>query len=164
MYALTCAHKTYSFGTRLHVTNISNNKAVTCLVNDRGPFVKGRDIDLSYAAAKEIGLVGVGVGEVKIAYAGRDTSYVKKVRYQTGTGTTTIQVGSFKEFANAKRLQKALELSYSMVYITEAYVEGERYYRVRIGKFSKRDQVLDFARVLANEGYDTLIILYDEAL
>ena len=48
----------YPFGTRLKVTNISNNKTVNCLVNDRGPFVEGRDLDLSYAAAKEIGLIG----------------------------------------------------------------------------------------------------------
>jgi rare lipoprotein A len=164
MYAMTCAHKTYPFGTRLNITNISNNRTVTCLVNDRGPFVDGRDIDLSYAAAKEIGLVGVGVGEVKIAYVGRDTSYVKEVRYQTDTGTSTIQVGSFKEFTNAKRLQKALELEYSMVYITEAYIDGEKYHRVRIGKFSDRDQMLDFARVLANEGYDVLVTRYDEAI
>jgi rare lipoprotein A len=164
MYAMTCAHKTYSFGTRLNVTNVSNKKTVTCLVNDRGPFVKGRDIDLSYAAAKEIGLIGVGVGKVKIAYAGRDTSYVKEVRYQTNAGTTTIQVGSFREFSNAKRLQKALELRYSLVYITEASLDGERYYRVRVGKFSDRDQVLDFARTLANEGYDTLITRYDKAI
>jgi len=164
MYAMTCAHRTYPFGTRLNVTNVSNNKTITCLVNDRGPFVKGRDIDLSYAAAKEIGLVGSGVGEVKIEYAGRDTSYIKGVRYQAGSGTLTIQVGSFREFHNAKRLQKALELSYSKVYITEAYVEGERYYRVRIGKFSNKNQVFDFARDLADEGYDILITRYDELI
>ena len=164
MYAMTCAHRTHPFGTRLNVTNISNNRSVVCVVNDRGPFIKGRDIDLSYAAAKEIGLIGVGVSEVKIAYAGRDTSYFKEVRYQAHSGTTTIQVGSFKEFTNAKRLQKALELEYSMVYITEAYIQGDRYYRVRIGKFSDSDQVDDFAKMLADEGYDVLITHYDEAI
>jgi len=164
MYAMTCAHRTYPFGTRLNVTNISNNKTINCLVNDRGPFVEGRDIDLSYAAAKEIGLLGVGVGEVKIEYAGRDTRYIKEVRYQTHSGKMTIQVGSFRELDNAKRLQKALELRYSNVYITEAYIEGNRYHRVKIGKFSDRDQVLDFARVLADEGYDVLITRYDEAI
>ena len=164
MYAMTCAHKTYPFGTRLNVTNLSNNKTITCLVNDRGPFVKGRDIDLSYAAAKEIGLVQAGVCEVRIEYAGRDTSYVKEVKYQTDTGITTIQVGSFREFANAERLKKALDLEYRMVYITEAYINGEKYHRVRIGKFSDRDQVIDFAHALADEGYDVLITRYEEAL
>ncbi|MEW6676132.1 MAG: septal ring lytic transglycosylase RlpA family protein [Nitrospirota bacterium] len=50
MYALTCAHREHPFGTRLKVTNISNNKTVSCVINDRGPFVSGRDLDLSYAA------------------------------------------------------------------------------------------------------------------
>ncbi len=77
MYRKTCAHREYPFGTMLKVTNVSNNKSVYCLVNDRGPFISGRDIDLSYAAAREIGLIGEGVGEVKIEYAGRDTSYIK---------------------------------------------------------------------------------------
>jgi len=164
MYKLTCAHKKYAFGTRVRVTNISNNKSVTCVVNDRGPFIKGRDIDLSYAAAQEIGLIGVGVGEVMIESEGRDTSYVKVVRYQTDTGTTTIQVGSFRAFSNAKRLQKSLELRYSKVYITEVSIEGGRYYRVSIGKFSDRDQVHDFAKTLADEGYDVLIIRYNEKI
>ena len=132
------------------------------MVNDRGPFVKGRDIDLSYAAAHEIGLTGVGVGEVMIENEGRDTGYVKVVRYQADGGTATIQVGSFKDFANAKRLQKALELEYSLVYISEAYIEGDKYYRVRVGKFSDCDQVNDLAKTLADEGYDVLITTYDE--
>jgi len=162
MYALTCAHQVYPFGTRLRVTNISNNKSVICVVNDRGPFVKGRDIDLSYAAANEIDLIGIGVGEVKIESEGRDTSYVKVVKYQTDMGTTTIQVGSFKDFTNAKRLQTALELRYSEVYIKETCIEGDTYYRVRVGKFSDRSQVDDFAKTLADEGYDVLITHYDD--
>ncbi len=164
MYKLTCAHKIYPFGTRLRITNIANSKSVICVVNDRGPFVKGRDIDLSYAAAHEIGLIGMGVGEVMIENEGRDTSYVKVVKYQTNFGTTTIQVGSFKDFTNAKRLQKALELRYSKVYIMEVHIEGDRYFRVRIGKFSDRGQVDDFAKTLADEGYDVLITQYDEKI
>jgi len=164
MYALTCAHKIYPFGTRLKVTSISNKKTVICLVNDRGPFVKGRDIDLSYAAAKEIGLIGMGVGEVWIEYLGRDTNYVKEVKYLSDVGTVTIQVGSFREFTNAERLQKALELKYTNVYVMEAEIDGDRYYRVRIGKFSDRDEVHDFAIVLADEGYDVLITHYDEEI
>jgi len=165
MYALTCAHKIYPFGTRLKVTNIANNRSVVCVVNDRGPFIKGRDIDLSYAAARKIDLIGEGVGEVMIVeYEGRDTRYVKGVKYQTDMGTMTIQIGSFRDFANAKRLQKALELRYSKVYIKETCIGGDMYYRVRIGKFSDGDQVDDFAKTLADEGYDVLITRYDEEI
>jgi rare lipoprotein A len=63
---LTCAHRKLPFGTMLKVTNVKNNKSVIVRVNDRGPWVKGRIIDLSYAAAKKIGMVEDGVVRVKI--------------------------------------------------------------------------------------------------
>lgn len=66
MYALTCAHKTLPFDTKLRVTNEDNGKSVVVRVNDRGPFVKGRDLDLSYEAARQIGLVADGVKELKV--------------------------------------------------------------------------------------------------
>lgn len=62
----TCAHKKLPFGTKLKVTNLKNRKSVVVRVNDRGPFVKGRIVDLSYAAAKKIGMVKDGVVKVKI--------------------------------------------------------------------------------------------------
>lgn len=164
MNAFTCAHRDYPFGTKLMVTNVSNNKTVSCLVNDRGPFVEGRDLDLSYAAAREIGLIGVGTCEVMIEYMGRDTSYIKEVRYLSSTGPFTIQVGSFREFSNAIRLKTGLELRYSSVYITEAEIDGNRFYRVRIGKFQIRDEVHDLARILADEGYGIFIASYNEKI
>src|SRR5512143_4083498 len=86
MYDLTCAHKELPFGSVLEVTNTANGRSVRCTVNDRGPFVSGRDLDLSYAAAKEIGLIGSGQTRVKIVYLGRDTSYVKEVTYVSSDG------------------------------------------------------------------------------
>jgi len=68
MYAMTCAHRTFRFGTKLRVTNPDNNKSVVVTVNDRGPFIKGRTLDLSYGAAKKIGLIRKGVGRVKMEY------------------------------------------------------------------------------------------------
>jgi rare lipoprotein A len=68
MYAMTCAHKTLKFGTKLRVTNPDNNKSVIVTVNDRGPFIRGRDLDLSYGAAKKIGIIKKGVGRVKIEH------------------------------------------------------------------------------------------------
>lgn len=61
MYKLTCAHKSLPFGTMLKVTNPDTGQSVVVKVNDRGPFIDGRDLDLSYAAAQQVGLVGVGV-------------------------------------------------------------------------------------------------------
>lgn len=64
--ALTCAHKTLPFGTMLRVTNMNNGQEVIVEVTDRGPYVKGRVIDLSYQAAKELGMIGAGVSRVQI--------------------------------------------------------------------------------------------------
>lgn len=66
MYKLTCAHKTLPFNTMLKVTNPDNGKSVVVRVNDRGPFVPGRDLDLSYGAAKKVGLIASGVKELKV--------------------------------------------------------------------------------------------------
>jgi rare lipoprotein A len=66
MNALTAAHKTLPFDTRVRVTNLSNDKSVTVRINDRGPFVAGRVIDLSYAAAKKIGMLDAGVVSVEL--------------------------------------------------------------------------------------------------
>jgi rare lipoprotein A len=63
---LTAAHPTLPFGTKLRVTNVSSGQSVTVRVNDRGPFVRGRVVDVSYAAAEELGMVGGGVAKVKL--------------------------------------------------------------------------------------------------
>jgi len=64
----TAAHKTLPFGTKVTVTNMRNGRSVKVRINDRGPFVAGRSIDLSKKAARKIGMVGEGVGNVKLAY------------------------------------------------------------------------------------------------
>lgn len=66
MHGLTAAHKSLAFGTRVHVTHLNNGRSVTVRINDRGPFVKGRIIDLSYAAAKRLGMLAQGVVKVRI--------------------------------------------------------------------------------------------------
>lgn len=65
---ITAAHKTLPFGTKVEVTNLANNKSVLVRINDRGPYVSGRIIDLTKAAAKEIDMIGAGIAKVKIKY------------------------------------------------------------------------------------------------
>jgi rare lipoprotein A len=160
MYADTCAHKAYPFGLRLNVTNLQNNRTAECVVNDRGPFVKGRDIDLSYSVAKKIGLLGPGVGKVLLEAQGRDSSYIKRVKIQTmkRAGPFAIQVGSFIEKINAIRLKTALKLAYNNVYIQDAIKAETRYYRVRIGNFDNYENALSVARQLGQTGYKTIVI------
>jgi rare lipoprotein A len=66
MYALTAAHPVLGFGSRVEVTNLKNGRKVRVRINDRGPFKKGRIIDLSYAAAKKIGMLTRGLVKVRI--------------------------------------------------------------------------------------------------
>lgn len=164
MYALTCAHREYPFGTQLRVTNVDNQKAVACVVNDRGPFVAGRDIDLSYAAAKEIGLIGKGTGPVYIEHMGRDIAYIRDVKYISRSGPFTIQVGSFSDYGNAVRLKNSLELKYERVYIMNAEIKGDTFFRVRIGKYTLRGEAYTFAKTLAEEGYAVLVTRYEERI
>lgn len=160
MYGMTCAHKTYDFGTKLRVTNPDTDRSVEVVVNDRGPFIWGRDLDLSYGAAKEIGLTGKGVGAVKIVYLGRDMRYAKRLPFEpvASSGGLTIQVGSFIEQSNADRLKKGLELKYSDVYITTANVNGQKFFRVRMGEFREYKNAYSVAAKLAYEGYSTIIV------
>jgi rare lipoprotein A len=165
MFALTCAHRDYPLGTRVKVTNPSNSQEVECIVNDRGPFVSGRDIDLSYAAAKKIGLIGPGVAQVDVEPLGRYTRYVKEVRYSHLEGAqVTIQIGSFREESNAKRLKRGLELHYKDIYIMQANIGKDKYYRVRIGKFKDSGDALKLANTLAQEGYSVLITKYEQQI
>ncbi|NOX20616.1 MAG: septal ring lytic transglycosylase RlpA family protein [Nitrospirae bacterium] len=165
MYRLTAAHKTLPFGTKLRVINPENGRSVVVKINDRGPFVRGRDIDLSYAAAKKIGLIAKGTGRVYVEFIGRDNRYIKTVKYQIkGDGPYTIQVGSFREKNNAWRLKKALSISYRNVHIIKKYINGRTYYRVIVGKFVN---LLDAERValrLKREGYEVILTRYEEVL
>jgi len=162
MNGYTCAHKEFPFGTRLKITNTGNDKSVHCVVNDRGPFVDGRDVDLSYAAARDIELIGSGTATVRIDKLDRDPSYIKEVRYVSDTGPFTVQVGSFRDESNAGRLKTGLELKYSRVYISKADINGEKFFRVRVGEFQGRGEVKKLASALAEEGYSAFVTRYEE--
>jgi rare lipoprotein A len=163
MYGISAAHKTMKFGTKLRVTNPDNNKSVELIVTDRGPFIKGRDLDLSYGAAKKIGHVEKGVGKVYIEYLGRDMRYAKRVHLlgPDVTGVLTIQVGSFTEQENAARLKQGLDIKYSGVHIMPVHLKGKKFYRVRVGKFNSRDSAYLIAEKLADEGYNAFITSRD---
>jgi len=70
MHAMTAAHPSLAFGTVVRVTHLKNGRSVTVRINDRGPFIRGRIIDLSFAAAKTIGMLADGLARVRIAVVG----------------------------------------------------------------------------------------------
>jgi rare lipoprotein A len=96
----TAAHKTLPFGTMVAVTNLDNDKTTVVRINDRGPFIAGRIIDLSRAAAAAIGMTGKGVAPVRIEPA--------PPRAQAPAGTCSIQLGAFRTRSHADRLASRL--------------------------------------------------------
>ena len=148
MYQLTAAHKTLPLGTSAMVTHLDNGKSVLVTINDRGPFVRGRIIDLSYAAAQALGMVEEGVAKVRVEVVDK-----KAAPPPPAEGPFTIQVGAFIDRANAVRLMAELQKTYTAVSITEMKTPENTYYRVRLGRFRTRDEAYHIASRLAQEGY-----------
>lgn len=167
MHDFTCAHKTFPLGSRLRVTNLLNGKSVLVTVNDRGPFVDGREIDLSYAAADRLDIIGPGTAKVKIEPLGRDLRYVKYDKsYSIEKGPFTVQIGSFSDRFNALRLVKILSDRYESrsPYIFESDTGEGRLYRVRVGKFRSRQQAQSLAEDLLGDGYSVMVCPYEEQI
>jgi rare lipoprotein A len=133
------------------VTNLENGRAVEVRINDRGPFVKGRSIDLSYAAARSIGMIGPGTVPVRIEVLGAD-------RMQLAAAVYTIQVGAFTDRDNALRLKGTLATHFDGVYVAARESETGRYYRVRVGRFTQREQAAAFARSVTPLGLSAIIV------
>jgi rare lipoprotein A len=148
MYQLTAAHKTLPLGTRVMVTHLGNGRSVMVTVNDRGPFVKGRIIDLSYAAAQALEMAGEGVAKVRVEVIDKES-----IPPPSSEGSFTIQVGSFVNRSNASRLMEELRKEHPDVYIQVLETPANTYYRVRLGKFKTREEAYQFAMSLAREGY-----------
>ncbi len=148
MYDLTAAHKTLPFGTRVRVTRRDTGASVVVRINDRGPFVRGRIIDLSYAAAKRIGLDRDGVAPVRLAVLGGGVappSRRARVRVPPppppappaarSTGCWWVQVGSFRDQDNALRARAVLEREGEPAVVTPG---PSGFHRVRVGPYPTR--------------------------
>ncbi|MCF8024865.1 MAG: septal ring lytic transglycosylase RlpA family protein [Desulfobacteraceae bacterium] len=139
MHAKTAAHKTLPMGTFMLVRNNDNGKETVVRINDRGPFVRGRIIDLSYRAAKDIGMIGPGTATVEII--AMEKGYAESPGGDDGgrdffRGDFTVQVGAFANHAFAVRLKNRLLKHYDHVAITPFEKGGQTLYRVRVGRFS----------------------------
>jgi len=152
MYQLTAAHNTLPLGTKVLVTNLQNGRCATVIVNDRGPFVPGRVIDLSYAAAKALGMVEEGLAWVRIEVLDFPEGF-KGMGY-------TIQVGAFQEERKAYALMMELRKKGFEAYVSPFQTQQGRYYRVRIGSFSSKEEAKVLAEKVALLGYDVLLMPY----
>lgn len=166
MHALTAAHKTLPMGTYVRAHNLHNGKTVDVRINDRGPFVRGRVIDLSYEAAKRIGVIGPGTAPVEIVALGslKETEVAGKVQQTLVpgdyySGDFTIQVGAFKERQNAEKLRNELALTYRDTHI--GVYEGAQgtFYRVRVGRTNRLEQARKFQEILEAAGYEDAMVV-----
>lgn len=130
MYAMTAAHKTLPLPSYVSVTNLTNNKKVIVRVNDRGPFVGTRIIDLSYAAAKKLEMVGPGTAPVlvrAVTPGGIGYGSLPSQKHY-------LSVGVFSDESNAKRLRKTLRnAGFDTTHIKPKQSSGRAIYQVRIG-------------------------------
>ncbi|MFA5072824.1 MAG: septal ring lytic transglycosylase RlpA family protein [Nitrospirota bacterium] len=159
MYGMTAAHKTLPLGVHVKVYHVQNGREVTVRVNDRGPFVKGRIIDLSYAAAKKLGVDVTGTAFVRIealgykddSGEGRTLAYREPASYITGT--YTIQVGSFKQTVNAERLSGEMKRLYGFSDVRATTVNGDMFYRVYAGKYTSLTDAEVAEKKFVQSGY-----------
>ncbi len=165
MYALTAAHKTLPLGTYVRVHHLGSGRSVDVRINDRGPFVRDRIIDLSYAAAKRLGIVGPGTGRVRVVALGapRGTSSTgAKAQYEPVdyySGNFTFQVGAFAERTNAVRLVAKLDKRYKNAHMT-TFFDGQRtFYRVRVGRSESLEEAIGYEQELIRDGFPETFIV-----
>ncbi|MEN6439944.1 MAG: septal ring lytic transglycosylase RlpA family protein [Syntrophobacter sp.] len=142
MWAMTAAHKTLPLGTYVKVTNLQNQRTIVLRINDRGPFVGGRVIDLSCKAAQELGSYGKGTAPVRVEAVqvasemkvGQETYWkvdpVPSFRY----GRFTVQIGAFRDQANALRLRDRMSGSME-ARVSPGFDKGGTLYRVQVGNY-----------------------------
>jgi rare lipoprotein A len=151
MNDMTAAHKTLPFGTYLMVTNLDNDRSAVVRVNDRGPFVRGRVLDLSYAAARVLGVVGPGTARVRL-----ETLRGFKAPEGSERSSIWIQVGAFSVQENAYAIKRRLDRTFRGVAVSRLKTARGVYYRVRVRTDEGEAQRL--AQRLAGEGYPVIIV------
>lgn len=145
MYAMTAAHRTLPLPSYVRVRNLANGHAVIVRVNDRGPFLHNRLIDLSYAAALKLGIVSTGTGVVEVEALAAETNAAVPVNNKEIDSNLRspnpakfprlyMQVGAFKSWENAVTLRSRLsQARFGSVFIQSEVREDVRFYRVRVG-------------------------------
>lgn len=157
---LTAAHRTLPFNTVVRVTNQTNGREVEVRINDRGPFVDGRVIDLSVRAAREIDLVRAGVAPVKLTVVREGTPAKLGVGPPPPPSSSelyTVQVGAFETQSAAETLRKELEQRYPDVTV-QTFSGTRTLYRVRVGRLADLDSAEKLAKELRESQFDPFVV------
>jgi rare lipoprotein A len=153
MYRMTAAHRTLPFESIVRVTNLTNGRTAEVRINDRGPFVEKRIIDLSLAAARVLGIDLAGIAPVRLELlAGTNPR----------DGNFTVQVGAFLGKENADRMRVRLELRYDHVFIHTFDSPSGLFYRVWVGQEPSQDAARRLAaRLASEEGITPFVVRLD---
>ncbi|MDH4164190.1 MAG: septal ring lytic transglycosylase RlpA family protein [Nitrospirota bacterium] len=151
MNGLTAAHRTIPLGTVVRVTNLENFKSVNVKVNDRGPFVRSRVMELSYGAAKELGFAAQGSATVRI----------ESVDPLAEGAFFTVHAAAFAEEENARLLKERLNRRFETVAIIPFESNIGRFYRVRVGSYASEEKAERIAGKLILEGLEPLVLRKD---
>jgi len=174
MHDMTAAHKTLPIPVYVHVTNLDNGRTAVVRVNDRGPFIDGRIIDLSYAAATRLGVDGPGTANVEIAVIERGQSrptvavpavpqVVPGPQPDSEDQPLYIQMGSFADIDNADNLVKSLlAANESAALVMPTETESGTFYRVRVGPLFDMDEANAILARLRGKGYDSIRIVVED--
>lgn len=172
MEKMTAAHRTLPFGTMIRVTNSRNGKSVVVKVNDRGPFVDNRIVDLSFGAAKEIEMINDGVVEVTLEVIQKDLAPTPEINNAffhievnrlrpSGYG---VQIMSFAQTDNYVTFVEQLQKKYQSanIVLQSKMVNGQKVIGVIMGQYSTRSEAESYKQSLINDYPDSYIIEYSK--
>ena len=149
MNKMTAAHKTLPFGTRLLVTNRNTSRTAEVRINDRGPFVKGRILDVSYAAARQLGVAAEGVFPIRLRVIS-----LPKGEAPAGSRDVTVEVESVTDRAKAEAQRQEVG---GVATVGEVAMADQTVYRVDLGSYSTPTQTRAAAQPLAARGLPLLV-------
>ncbi|MBI4766014.1 MAG: septal ring lytic transglycosylase RlpA family protein [Deltaproteobacteria bacterium] len=168
-FGYTAAHRILPFNTQVRVKNPSNKKEILVRINDRGPFLKDRILDLSYTGAKELGLVGPGTALVELEALGileeveengkTVTRLVQQVDFQKGD--FSVQIGAFKDLQRALILKERLQKEYPQIEISETVRSGETFFRVRLAHCPELQEAIRLQKQLEGQGFSQALVVAD---
>ena len=151
MNDFTCAHKSLPFNTILKVTNLANGKSCEVRVNDRGPFVLNREIDLSKAAATKLGMIGTGTTKVKLEIVKKGAN--TKISQQTAASATKIMK---KLYGDAAVASSSTSVTTSTT--TTKKLEPGTYWDIQLGAFKSKDNAKNFASKVSKAGFKDIVL------
>ena len=172
MYDLTAASLTLPLDSYAYVTDLQNHRSVEVCVNDRGPYADGRIMDLSYAAAKALNMVGPGTALVRVQYLGPKEVPLSKCRRYSGKSRLnvyrsvkyippasgyTLQFAAYTVKSKALNKIKDVKKLVPGVHLATKNVKGIFYYKVVFGKFKNLKAAYNFAKIIAGYGYNIYI-------